>query len=62
MGFGADLFVYIRSQMSTFFMHDGFHWNNLIVSYLSVISEHFHLMVTIIKHINVFLISYYQYL
>ena len=39
-----------------------FQCNNLVVSYIPVISKHFRLMVTIIKHINVFLNSYIHYL
>ena len=41
---------------------DTFQCNNLLVSYIPVISKHFHLIVTIIKHINVFQNIYMQQL
>ena len=39
-----------------------FQCNNLLVSYIPVISKLFHLIVTIIKHINVFQNIYMQQL
>ena len=55
--YSANRWVFYCCQSNEgFFLHPStsmFQCNNLLVSYIPVISKHFHTIVTIIKHINV---------
>ena len=58
----VELCLHMLVKWASLSMHHVFVQYILLVSYIRVISKHFHLIVTIIKHINVFQNIYMQQL